>query len=119
MNKYNHEAWEKQAARAKEDGTHPPDPPLNLKQREIARELLSVIRMLHEGRHEDSVQTSQRIRDAGLRTSYLLQGLAGAGKSELFKAMDRVMQRLELGSFVVTAWMNVHRKSIHDLAPRP
>ena len=84
-----------------------PHPPLNPKQREIARELLSVIRILHEHRHEDGVLTSRLIHDASLRTMYLIQGLAGAGKSELFKAMNRIMQRHDLGCFVVTAWMNV------------
>ena len=103
-------AWKTECADLKRRGlTELPPPPLNPKQRLFARKYLDVLRMLLEGRWrgEPRAATLKRIDDAGLRTAHLLLGAGGTGKSELIKALQRVVRRLRLGGFVVSAWTGV------------
>ena len=103
-------AWKEECAHLKSQGVAElPPPPLNPKQRLFARKYLDVLRMLLEGRQrgEPRTTTFKRIEDAGLRTAHLLLGAGGTGKSELIKALQRVVRRLRLGGFVVSAWTGV------------
>ena len=48
------------------------------------------------------------------RPAQLLLGAGGTGKSEVIKAMRRVVQRLGLGGFVISSWTGVAAATVPD-----
>ena len=58
-------------------------------------------------RGEGAAAAFRQLRARMLVPHQLLQGAGGVGKSVLFAAMQRVMRRLGLGRFVVSAWTGV------------
>ena len=90
-------------------GAEPPPQPLNPGQRAFAREHLKLQRAIVAGERRglSRARVFAQLRADGQLPHQLLQGAGGVGKSVLFAAMRRVMRRLGLGSFVVSAWTGV------------
>ena len=110
--------WEQQSANAKAAGSSRPSPPLSLEQRRIARAVVKTLLAMDQAKRRAA---SQGGPESGKRKGYLsewdndiireqfptlflMNGPAGAGKTEVIKALERVLATMGLGSLALSAY---------------
>jgi hypothetical protein len=104
--------WEGKVVQAKEAGQLPPPPPLGNEQRDITRaiypKLTEIARVRGQMPNATRQQYMQVIEDGnpGNENDYLflLHGAAGTGKTEVIKALERVLKNQNLGTLLLTAF---------------
>jgi hypothetical protein len=110
--------WKTQKDTADVAGVEPPDPPLNPEQRAFCRSVLPALLAMRDGRRGQRKRSvySKAVRQEHT-VHHLLHGAAGTGKSLMLRALDRVMQRLDVGGMAYTAYTGVAAKELPNDAP--
>ena len=110
--------WEEQSAQAKAVGSSKPSPPLSLEQRRLARAVVKTLLGMDEAKRRaasrggpDSCKRKGYLSEWAnegvkeqLPTLFLMNGPAGAGKTEVIKALERVLATMGLGSLALSAY---------------
>ena len=116
--------WEKQCEAAKEAGHVVSPPPLSIEQRRIGRAVEKTLREIGKAKRKwmserTTIANGENAREAYMspwkteRYSmtypllFLMDGPAGAGKTEVVKALERVLTSLSVGTRVLTAYTGV------------
>ena len=111
--------WEAACKAAKAAGQAAPAPPLGLEQRECCRAILPVLhamKVAYDAVYSEKQALPERkewmirakaiaeARGAPLETQFLMVGPAGAGKTEVIKALHKVMAEEQMGTLLLTAY---------------
>ena len=111
--------WQVACEAAKAAGNPRPSPPLGVEQREICRAILPVLhemKVAHDTLYSEKQTLPERkewmaraketaaARGAPLETQYMLIGPAGAGKTEVIKALHEAMAEEQMGTLGLTAY---------------
>ena len=118
--------WEKLAAQAKEAGTAPPDPPLNLKQRAVGQAVVPTLctirrqkrRFQGMGRkwRQEYAEWLKGEEREGIKHQhlFLLSGAAGTGKTEVIKVLNNVLRDRNIGTLALSAYTGAAVVQLED-----
>ena len=113
------ELWEVVCEAAKAAPTPLPPPPLGLEQRECCRTTFAVLHAMKVAHNTEygkkqalpkrkdwmaRAKATAEARGAPLQTQFLMVGPAGAGKTEVIKALHTVMEEEQMGTLLLTAY---------------
>ena len=101
--------WEDDKEQAKKAGLPPPPPPLGHEQREVTHSIYPVLAEIQRAKDSAGPNASRKqyMAMANIEEDDLLvlmSGAAGTGKTEVIKALERVLSDQNLGTLLLTAY---------------